>query len=73
MTYSTNLSDREWEIVEPLLPKKKMTCPPKWSKRQIFDAILYQLKKVAIGRICRKIFLPIQLFTGIINNGEMKR
>jgi len=26
------------------LPKKKQTRPPKWSKREIFDGILYQLK-----------------------------
>ncbi|OLT63099.1 transposase [Moorena bouillonii PNG] len=36
--------DLEWEIIEPLLPKKKQTRPPKWSKRQILDGILYQLK-----------------------------
>lgn len=44
MTYSSSLSDREWEIIEPLLPKKKLTCPPTWSKRQILDGIFYQLK-----------------------------
>jgi transposase len=27
-----------------LLPKKKLTCPPTWSKRQILDGIFYQLK-----------------------------
>ena len=44
MTYSSSLSDGEWEIIEPLLPKKKQTCPPTWSKRQILDGIFYQLK-----------------------------
>lgn len=44
MAYSSSLSDREWEIIEPLLPNKKLTCPPKWSKRQILDGIFYQLK-----------------------------
>jgi transposase len=38
------LSDREWEIIEPLLPNKKLTKRPKWSKREILDGILYQLK-----------------------------
>jgi len=42
--YSSSMSDEEWSIVEPLLPKKKLTCPPKWTKRQILDAIFYQLK-----------------------------
>ncbi|WP_375340016.1 transposase [Okeania sp. KiyG1] len=26
------------------IPKKKKTCPTKWTKRQILDGILYQLK-----------------------------
>lgn len=44
MAYSSSLSDREWEIIKPLLPKKKLTRPPKWSKRQILDGVFYQLK-----------------------------
>jgi transposase len=44
MPYISSLTEREWEIIEPLLPKKKRTRPAKWSKRQILDGILYQLK-----------------------------
>lgn len=48
MAYSSSLSDLEWEILEPLLveilPKKKQTRPPEWSKRAILDGIFYQLK-----------------------------
>ncbi|WP_202951246.1 transposase [Xenococcus sp. PCC 7305] len=44
MSYSSSLRDREWEIIELLFPKKKKTRSPKWSKREIFDGILYQLK-----------------------------
>ncbi len=44
MPYSSSLIDREWFIIEPLLPKKKKTRPPKWSKREILDGVLYQLK-----------------------------
>jgi transposase len=44
MKYSSSLTDKEWEIIEPLLPKKKQTCPTKWSKREILDGIFYQLK-----------------------------
>ena len=44
MSYSSSLTDKEWEIIEPLLPKKKRTRPPKWTKREILDGILYQLK-----------------------------
>ncbi|MDJ0519456.1 MAG: hypothetical protein QNJ74_25435 [Trichodesmium sp. MO_231.B1] len=35
MPYSSSLTDREWALIEPLLPKKKRTKPPKWSKREI--------------------------------------
>lgn len=44
MAYSSSLSDKEWELIEPLLPRKKKTKPPTWSKRQILDGIFYQLK-----------------------------
>lgn len=44
MGYSTDLTDLEWEIIEPLLPKKKVTRPPSWSKRTILNGIFYQLK-----------------------------
>lgn len=48
MTYSSSLSDAEWEIAEPLLhqvlPRKKRTRPANWTKREILDGILYQLK-----------------------------
>ena len=43
MPYSSSLTDKEWEIIEPLLPKKK-TRPSLWTKRQILDGIFYQLK-----------------------------
>lgn len=44
MGYSSSLTDKEWEIIQPLLPKKKRTKPPTWSKREILDGVLYQLK-----------------------------
>lgn len=44
MPYSSDLSDKEWQLIEPLLPKKKQTRPLLWSKRQILNGVLYQLK-----------------------------
>jgi len=44
MGYATDLTNLEWKIIEPLLPKKKATRPPLWSKRQILNGIFYQLK-----------------------------
>jgi transposase len=44
MSYSTNLNDKEWEVIKDLFPKPK-TRPIKHSWRKIFDGILYQLKQ----------------------------
>ncbi|MBW4542578.1 MAG: transposase [Myxacorys chilensis ATA2-1-KO14] len=44
MVYSSSLTDPEWELIKPLLPQKKKTRPPRWSKRQILNGIFYQLK-----------------------------
>ncbi len=48
MPYSSSFTDEEWEILEPLLPQilpqKKRTRPSNWTKREIIDGILYQLK-----------------------------
>ncbi|WP_414586840.1 transposase [Scytonema sp. PCC 10023] len=49
MPYSSSLTDEEWVILEPLLlsqilPTKKQTRPPNWTKREILDGIFYQLK-----------------------------
>jgi transposase len=41
MAYTSSLTDREWAIIEPLLPQKQKTRPPKWTKRH---GIFYQLK-----------------------------
>ena len=70
--YSSSLTNEEWSIVEPLLPKKKLTCPPKWTKRQILDGIFYQLKMAVIGGTSRKISRPTPPGSGIINSGEVR-
>lgn len=44
MPYSSSLTDKEWEVIALLLPKKQKTKPPKWTKRQILDGVFYQLK-----------------------------
>jgi transposase len=31
MGYSSDVTDKEWEIIEPLLPQKKKTRPPVWT------------------------------------------
>ena len=62
MSYTSGLNAQEWSIVEPLLleylPKKKRTRPLKRSYREIFDAVLYQLKNGCNWRDLPKDFPP---------------
>jgi len=62
MLYTRGLNAQEWSIVEPLLleylPKKKRTRPLKWSYREIFNAVLYQLKNGCNWRDLPKDFPP---------------
>jgi transposase len=38
-----DLTDRQWAILEPLLPTpKKPGRPPKWTKRQLIDGIRWR-------------------------------
>jgi transposase len=46
MAYSTDLTDKEWTIYEPLLPAKKLTRPLKWSKRQILNGLFFLIPKL---------------------------
>jgi putative transposase len=43
--YPSNLSDREWEILAPLIPPAKPAGarPRKWPMQKILDAIFYVL------------------------------
>jgi transposase len=71
MSYSSSLTDAEWEILEPLLlkilPLKKRTRPTNWTKRAIIDGILYQLKN---GCNWEDLPILIQPCIGITNSGE---
>ena len=45
--YSTDLTDAQWEKIEPLLPRARngrTGRPRKWPAREIFNAIFYQMR-----------------------------
>ncbi|MGD1861621.1 MAG: transposase, partial [Leptolyngbyaceae cyanobacterium] len=48
MSYSSSLTNKEWAILEPLLPEilppKQQTRPLEWSYRDLIDGMLYRLK-----------------------------
>ena len=45
MAYSSSLTDKEWELLKPLLsevlPPNKQTRPPAWTKRELLDGVFY--------------------------------
>ena len=40
-TYPTDLTDKEWAVIEPLLPVQRTGRPRKYSQREMLNAILY--------------------------------
>jgi transposase len=43
MSYPSNLTDAEWQIIEPLLPPQKTVgCPREVDLREILNAIFYR-------------------------------
>lgn len=40
-----DLSDAQWAVLEPLLPKgKRPGRPPQWSRRQLIDGIRWRIR-----------------------------
>lgn len=68
MPYSSSLTDEEWAILEPLLrpilPTKKQTRPANWTKREILDGVLYQLKNGCNWADLP--FIPAPLLNGLL-------
>jgi transposase len=45
VTGQADLTDAQWAVLEPLLPKgKKSGRPPKWTKRQLIDGIRWRVR-----------------------------
>ncbi|MFE9654712.1 transposase [Micromonospora sp. NPDC006431] len=51
VTRRFDLTDAQWAVLEPLLPRpKKAGRPPKWSKRQLIDGIRWRVRTGAPWR-----------------------
>lgn len=58
-TYPSSLTDREWEVLEPLLAKKdRRGRPPTHDKRALLDAIFYLVRTGSQWRYLPKDFPP---------------
>ena len=42
--YATDLTDTEWQLVEPYVRTSGLGRPPLHSKRELLNAIFYQLR-----------------------------
>lgn len=59
--YSTDLSDREWAILEPLVPAAKPGGRPcRWERREILNGIFYVLRTGGTWRLLPHDFPPWQ-------------
>ena len=64
--YPTDLTDRQWELIEPLLPEPAAGTgrPPKHSKREIVSAILYHVRAGGSWRMLPKDLPPWETVYG---------
>ena len=59
--YPSDLSDQEWEILQPLLSSpEKRGRPPKWPLRHVADAVFYLLRSGCSWRMLPKEYPPWQ-------------
>jgi putative transposase len=59
--YSTDLSDKEWELIAALIPAPLGGGrPAKWERREIVNAILYALRSGGGWRLLPHDFPPYQ-------------
>jgi putative transposase len=59
--YPTDLSDKEWALLEPLVPAAKPGGrPPRWTRREIVDAIFYAVRSGCTWRQLPHDFPPWQ-------------
>lgn len=58
--YPSDLDDGAWSKIEVLLPQSKMGRPPKYSRRELLDAIWYVLRNGISWRALPHDFPPWQ-------------
>lgn len=56
--YATNLTDDQWELIEPLLPQKKPRGRPRTDLRLVLNAILYLAKAGCAWKLLPSDFPP---------------
>lgn len=51
--YASDMSDREWQVIEPFMPERKLLGRPrKTDLRSVVDALLYMLATGCPSAVC---------------------
>lgn len=60
LRYSSDLTDAEWAVLEPLMPgRSRLGRPPKWSLRVIMNGVFYVLRSGQPWRMLPRDFPPV--------------
>jgi len=60
LRYSSDLTDAEWAVMEPLIPgRSALGRPPRWSRRAIMNGLLYVLRSGLPWRMLPKDLPPV--------------
>jgi transposase len=71
VTARADLTDAQWAVLEPLLPKgKKSGRPPKWSKRQLIDGIRWRIRVGSPWRDVPARYGPWQTIYGLFRRWQ---
>jgi transposase len=71
VTCRADLSDAQWAVLEPLLPKgKKPGRPPKWSKRRLIDGIRWRVRAGCVWRDVPACYGPWQTVYGLFRRWQ---
>lgn len=58
--YPTDLTDAEWAVLEPFVPRPARGRPRVWSTRRVLDAVFYVLRSGCAWRLLPRDFPPWQ-------------
>ena len=70
VTRRFDLTDVQWAVLEPLLPKVVTGRPPKWSKRQLIDGIRWRVRVGAPWRDVPALYGPWQTVYGLFRRWQ---
>lgn len=72
LRYSSDLTDAEWAVLEPLVPAvSRLGRPPKWPRRTILNGMLYILRSGQPWRMLPGDFPPMTTVQHYFGTGRL--